>query len=639
MIQGPVNKEHSEQGAVAVIVAFAMVALVVAGALVVDLGLVRVERQANKLAADNAVTAGLRAGDGGTGQLNTSGAVCGALSFLRVNNPHLSGLPLGGCATPTPKMCVPTDPSTAFEYVGTTTSYGASYKVTIRSPYTFASSGFQEDDLPSVASDTGEGGWNGCDQLAVIVEQTTPTGLGRITGTNELTTTLRSVGRVNLGEGSQAPALLLLERDKCGVLTVGSSGVGSTSEILVTGSEKQPGSIHADTSASDCASSVFMGNKTDGIVAYGSLDGEKAGSLTSVAGFLGEPLSVVRDHPDRTYAFTGKDATSGTKVEPTGRSLVTREPVDQRYLEGVRDAVDEANDTAFEETDFSSPPWKTLTACGPGNATTVAGLNLTSADKLYVNCSGYNSMTPLNAGTVYFNGGKISNANMPNATRVYIRSSDADAIKLTNGNTFAVRGGLAGDSQCSDDAAAGAAAKLVIDNGRIAATGGMLRLCNTAVVMMGGQADACLPSPGTVLPPLEEPCSGASDGTGQVSIAGGALQDWTAPNQYPGAVPEAEQTAAWRTNLEDLALWTESFGSTSSPSYSMAGGSGMQMVGVFMTPNAAPFTLTGGGNQDLVNAQYIATSFVVKGGASLKMTVDPNTVVSMPEFDRWTLVR
>jgi hypothetical protein len=65
----------------------------------------------------------------------------------------------------------------------------------------------------------------------------------------------------------------------------------------------------------------------------------------------------------------------------------------------------------------------------------------------------------------------------------------------------------------------------------------------------------------------------------------------------------------------------------------------MHMVGVFMTPNATPFTVTGGGSQDLNNAQYIATSFVVKGGASLKMRVDPNTVVSLPSFDRWTLVR
>jgi Flp pilus assembly protein TadG len=633
------RRDHDESGVVAIIVAVAMVGLLLAGALVLDFGLVRVERQGNKLAADSAVTAGLRAGDTGGGQMNTAAAVCGALDFLRANNPSLSGLPANGCPPPANTVCSPTDPTTWTTYTATTSSGRTTYEVTIQSPYTFEGSGFPEDDLPSLTSDVGMDEWEGCDQVAVMVRQSTERSLGVLAGDDDLTTRIRSVGRVNLGDGKQAPALLLLDRKNCGVLTVGSSGGGSTSEIKVYGSADQPGTIHADTDASACGSSVFVGNKTDGLIAYSSLDESKPGSLTSVAGFMAKPMSAVRDDPNKVYGFSAKDSTSpGTKLEPTGRSIVTREPVDNRYLEGVRDAVAEANGTAFNQTSFTSPTWKTLTACGTRNASTVEALNLTAADRLYVNCSGYNSNAPLRAGTIYFNGGGISNANMPNATRVYIKSADADAIRLTNGNTFAVRGGDAGTSTCTDDAGLGQTAKLVISSGKITATGGVLRLCNTAVVLMGGAPDACLPAPGFVQEPTSTPCSGGT-GTGQVSIAGGASQDWTAPNEHAAAIPEAAQTAAWRGNLEDLALWSESYGGNSNPSYSMAGGSGMHMVGVFMTPNATPFTVTGGGSQDLNNAQYIATSFVVKGGASLKMRVDPNTVVSLPAFDRWTLVR
>jgi Flp pilus assembly protein TadG len=635
------RRRGDERGAIAIMVALAMVGLLLAGALVLDFGIVRVERQANKLAADSAVTAGLRAGDSGTGQMNPAAAVCGAFDFLRTNNPRLSGLPSPPCTPPPNAVCNPEDPGTWRTYTGTTEFGGTRYEVTIQSPYTFDGSGFPEDDLSTLTSDVGMEDWNGCDQLGVIVRQQTERGLGVFAGNEDLDTRIRSVGRVNLGDGKQAPALLLLDRKNCSVLTVGSAGGGSTSEIKVYGSADQPGTIHADSDASVCANNayVFEGNKTDGVVAYSSQDGSKAGSLTSVAGFLAKPLSVIRDDPNKVYGYTGKDSDSvGTKSEPTGRSIVTREPVDKRYLEGVRDAVAEANGTAFNQSSFTSPTWKTLTACGSGNGTAVTSLNLTAADRLYVNCSGYNSNVALNAGTIYFNGGNISNANMPNATRVYIKSATADAIRLTNGNTFAVRGGALGTATCSDDAGLGKAAKLVIDSGKITATGGMLRLCNTSVVLMGGRPDACLPAAGFVQPPTAAPCSGGT-GTGQVSIAGGASQDWTAPNEHAGAIPEAQQTAAWRGNLEDLALWSESYGGSNNPSYSMAGGSGMHMVGVFMTPNATPFTVTGNGSQDLNNAQYIATSFVVKGGASLQMRVDPNTVVSLPSFDRWTLVR
>ena len=122
-----------------------------------------------------------------------------------------------------------------------------------------------------------------------------------------------------------------------------------------------------------------------------------------------------------------------------------------------------------------------------------------------------------------------------------------------------------------------------------------------------------------------------------MSISGGAVQDWTAPNNY-NVIPASLQQTAW-SNLEDLAMWSESYGGANNPSYTMAGGSGMHSVGVFMAPNASPFTVKGGGVQNLTNAQYIATSFATTGGAQLNMRVDPNNTVTLPKLVSFTMVR
>jgi hypothetical protein len=88
---------------------------------------------------------------------------------------------------------------------------------------------------------------------------------------------------------------------------------------------------------------------------------------------------------------------------------------------------------------------------------------------------------------------------------------------------------------------------------------------------------------------------------------------------------------------EDLSLWTETYGTSST--YQMAGGGAMRVAGVFMVPDAFPFNITGGGAQDLTNAQYVVRSFSVAGGATLTMKVDPNNVVGLPSLYDYRLVR
>lgn len=646
---------RTDSGAVAILVAASALALMVVTAMVLDFGLIRLDRQTNRLAADNAVMAGLRSGDTLTGDMNTTGAVCGALGYLRANIPGLSTLPDGVCSgAPPAKLCKPSDPNgTKTTYTGSTVVGRRTFDVQIVSPYMLSSTSYPGDGQAPLSTDLGQSGWNGCDQLAVIVTQRNKPGLGSVATSGQMTIQARSVGRVNLGTGKEAPALLLLDRTNCDVLTVNTSGGGNTSQIWVKGSLDHGATIHADTDASqNCGVNhfVFTGGKLSGMVAYGSGDGKVAGSITSVAGTNPSiALSKIRDDNLNAYATSGPFGAPGSHNEPSGRGIVTRFPVDYRYLEGVRDAAAEAKTST---NNWGVPAgWKRLTDCSPTATTNLTPAasgtvgSLLSTDNLVVDCSSYNSDVALKAGQVYFTGSGVGKAIIPNATRVYIKGDtdkNTNAVSITGSDTFAIRGGTTGLTACSD-AEATVSTKFVVLGGRLNLGGGTFRACNTSVILLGGDPLGCLPGaypgPDTAPAPTGSPCSTVNTtGNGQVMNGGGAVQDWTAPNYHSGAVPDTD-LGIWRSHLEDLALWSESGTGTGPANWQMAGGSGMHTVGVFMVPNAWPFTVTGGGLQDMVNAQYIAASFIVKGGAALTMMVDPNAVVPLPAFDRWTLVR
>ena len=76
-----------------------------------------------------------------------------------------------------------------------------------------------------------------------------------------------------------------------------------------------------------------------------------------------------------------------------------------------------------------------------------------------------------------------------------------------------------------------------------------------------------------------------------------------------------------------------------SPNFKMAGGAELNVSGVFFVPNAFPMVFSGGAIFDLRDAQFITRSFAVDGGAQLLMGVDPYNAITIPKFDRWTLIR
>jgi hypothetical protein len=702
LIRRPRPDGRDEQGAVAILFALTIALIVVCAGYALDFGLLRVDRQVDESVADDAVLAGLHGLNANDGSPHPYMGVCTAIHFLQANNDNFSGVDaatgwtngLGvptasGCTSTTlrNRTCSATDRATWAVWQWTGTTGGVTYSVSIQSAYqlgTLSTSSWPEDQLPASSSDTSS--FNGCDQLGVTINQSRQPTFGRLATSGDLSTRIRSVGRVRLQPGRAAPALLLLKRTGCPVLSAGNSGGGSGTYIHVLGAYStssgitQPGTIHADTDGTACTGgsnqNIFLGLQNDGIVAYAapllgnpsSPDPTKPGMITSVAAANGVATGIIRDGLAYVHGSStlNSAATGGTQYDVAGRQLVTRSLIDQRYgvgsatPTGVPLAVSQANAVFTAGASGAPAGWTkfpaSVNACKPTQAQ-INALTLTASSKLYVDCTtnsgfqgdGSNALT-LNAGTIYFNGvvSPSGSLSLANATKVYIadQASRSDAVTLSTGATFGVNNATSNlNSGLCSSGQKSSKATLFIRTGDFKETGGTLQLCRTTVFMMGGSSTGCLPTTaGTA--PTSSPCPGINSGlgTGQFTQTGGNI-DWTAPDTLDQTLdskgnPLAAGTAAWTdpSGPEDLALWSES-ATNSSSTYNMNGGGAFHVRGVFMVPNAGPFQISGGANMNLTNAQYIVTSIQLSGGTQITMSVDPNSAVTVPDIGLVGLVR
>lgn len=676
---------RDERGAVAIVVALCVTLLCVAASFVLDFGLMRVDRQVHKSAADDAVRAGIHGLDLGDSSPHSYAGVCAAVRFLKRTDTRFAGINEGvgwtdgnglgtasGCtnASLRGRTCVAADKTTWARFVWTGTLNGKPITARIESGYLLTSSGWVEDTLSASTADEDDGA-GGCNQLAVTISHARKPGLGSLATNSDMTTSIRSVGRVVSAPGGSAPAMLLLKQSGCRIIQAGSSSGGFVKvkgAVSSTPGLSQPGTIHSDSAGGgDCGSNdaLFMGAKADGIVAYAAPleatptlpDVAKPGQITAFAAALGVSDGVLRDGTTYVCGAASLDAPGcnpGTAV--LGRGRVYRRPVDERYLSAVKGMAADAVTAAATRT-----TWTQLNSCDPTAAERVALAALTAADMLHVNCThnlGFNPAEALtiNAGKVYF-AGKVNpsaNLELANAQRVYIHGSSADALSLGSSGAFRMNtsGNLAGTECAGSPSALGRRATLVVRNGMIRQTGSStLQLCRTTVLMMSGDATstdrACLPaSPLTTPPDVTNPCGATLGvGTGQLRTTGGTV-DWTAPNTMDQTLnsdgsPLPAATAAWaRTDgPEDLAFWSESANGPAASSFSMAGGSSINLVGVLMVPNAQPFSIAGGGAQDLTDAQYIVSSINLDAQTTITMSVDPNAAVTLPDLNTVGLVR
>lgn len=695
------RSRRDDRGAVALLVAATMAGILVVVALVLDFGLVRIDRQVDKSAADSAALAGAHGLNTGDGSPHPYVGVCTALRYLKRNAARFAGfdtstgwtngaggVTASGCSDLAlrSKICKPADQSTWAVWSGSGSYQGVHVDVTIRSGYVIPSptgpDAWSEDGLPASTGDQGASSYGGCDQLAVEIGQSRKPGFGTLATTADLTTAVRSVARIQAVPGDSAPALLMLKRTGCPVLVTGASGGSSYIHVrgaLSSDGRSQPGTVHSDSDGVGCNGSnnswIFGGLGADGIVAYAAPlaadptqpDPSKPGQITAVAaanGIVGSPL---RDSNANVYGSSLLDGTGGTHSDVGTKSLVTRRLIDERYFTGVKAAISAANGLFSAGASGAPAGWTPLSAanvCQPTQAEVTASVTLANANtagRLFIGCAsssgnGFQGTGPtltIGASEVYFQGRVAPASNvaisLPNATKVYVGNKFAkpDAISISNGTSFSVNNGPLNLDPTTGNCTAGQSpskALVVVRDGQFKQTGGLLRMCRTTTVMLGGQADGCVPtSSGSA--PLALPCAGTL-GTGQFTQQGGGI-DWTAPDTLDATRdattgnPLPTATTAWQdpNGPEDLALWSES-GSNSSTNFSMAGGGLFRVRGVFMVPNADPFRLSGGAHLDLTNAQLIASGIALNGNTtSVTMSVDPNSAVTLPDQGVVGLVR
>jgi hypothetical protein len=169
----------------------------------------------------------------------------------------------------------------------------------------------------------------------------------------------------------------------------------------------------------------------------------------------------------------------------------------------------------------------------------------------------------------------------------------------------------------------------VVLDGGISMNGGALNF-NTAN-STSNLSSSCL------APIVVTPCVGSASEAasfvflraGDLSITGGAINLHHAMvYEHSGVVKITGSSSppTWLAPTEGpftgLALWAEQ----SSNKFQINGGSGVNLQGTFFAPEAAPFSLAGGGNWGQQHAQFIAFHLAVSGGGVLTMSPDSTSV-------------
>lgn len=632
-----------ERGVTLVLMALLMVALLGMAGLVVNVGLVRADRQRNKSVADVSVAAGLRALNYG-GRVAPFQGACEALGYLKTNHPELAALnlatgwstgdgnPIVGSGDPCDgsstawssninRICnynasVP-QPSTARSTFAWFTQTTGDLDVKVRAGYAASDMAADNarDDVHN--TDAPDGTKYGCDQLAVTITEREDAGFGRAVGVTELSSTMRSVGRVTVGTTADAAVgLLLLEPTGCNALVI--NGTGSNVRVLGTGA--QPGIVHADSyGTTNCSghSRVLEGHHTEGIVAKQSPSSPHVPGIVSSAALAGPPGVAARafdnDPVNNVYAEGGA---------PEGRAPVGRGYVDERYRAHMA-SLDIEADTRMGWTNAqaSANGYAVYSDCGA-----IPASRIIPDSRAFVRCDIDSPVTFSGAdadivvvGTIKLTSGEAVRATDPRTFYVYGETGGSKTGISLSGGELELNLGGAATCEARFAADRSKTTKFVLGHGSLDSSGGTLQLCSTTLLL----ADGSIP---------------ATDGTGvstngyagTLKMTGASNVDWIAPN-----TTSVRSVAADWAKFEDLAFWTE----TSAATNLNGSGSLMTLKGVFFSPNADPFEINAGSGLITADAQFITRKLKVSGGGTLNMRANPEDSVLIPFVSGYRLVR
>ena len=580
----PVARRHTndgERGAVIIITALAMVAVVIITAIVIDLGYTRGGAGFDQSSVDLAALAG-----GDALVHRRYGEACqDTVKYININARPSPGFdPTTFCAAFSGTTCSGgSSPQTV------SSATGGSYDLTIKFPVS-------DSEIADASFGAGKADGLPCERMRVILTSRQPSFFGGIVGRSGYEVTRSATVRGGASQTRLVPALWLLDPVGCVVLSV------------------QGGSKVVAGDVSDPA------NPIPGVITLDS-DGTQGCSTTKTTMQVGGTGTEVRAVPltggprergeislhalpfDATTCVGSvacKQSEVGSQILPQpipAPDRATRAPVDWLWnckatypdylgvaIEGCPAAAERGPymDRLTSAIGASGQPagfqrWSSFHSCKPTGTITVTG-------NWWVDCGTF----ALNNGTtVTFSGGNV----------VFDRG-----IKLNGGSALNINTNNATPSlpySCiPPSSAAPCTASSSSQAGFIYVRAGDWDLGGG--VFTGNHTLVYL-SPTSV-----------------VKGTGGAPPKWTAPTEGPFA---------------GLALWAEA-----KDSFNISGGAGVTLQGTFFTPYANELSLTGGGNWGQQNAQFISYRLTVSGGSNLTMAPDPTNSASLPP-PKATLIR
>ncbi|MDQ1492429.1 MAG: hypothetical protein QOJ23_4943, partial [Actinomycetota bacterium] len=432
---------------------------------------------------------------------------------------------------------------------------------------------------------TGTGTKDGtyCDRMAVKVTVTNPAYFSRVLGATSTSTTRTAVVK-KTAKGKAIPALWLL--DPTGCVSLAASGGAQLSVGDTTTSPPIPGLVTIDSDGTKCTGTQTTISSTGSgtVIQAVPTTGTKPGAISL---FALPPRATVCSSSG--HACDPSDVSSGAiKPQPTPvDDRATRSPVDWRYncksLPGLTTyAYPSYHGITLPDCDTGAPAYIDQLVARVGTSGSPG-----SSFSTLTNCSPSGTLTV--TGNVWVNCGTFSVGNGTNVTFNGNVVFQGD-VSMSNGGSITVNGG----------------------------TGPLSTDCATAITA------ACLgsSSPNAAI---------VYQRTGDLTVTGGTLTfNHAFLYQKSGALKDNGAAPKWSPPLEgpfsQLSLWSEK-----STDYSIAGGGGLDLAGVFFTPEAAPFKITGGGGVAQQHAQFISYQLTISGSGALNMAPDDKLVSISPK--------
>lgn len=612
------SHRSDEEGAVAVTTAILLIALVMMAAIVVDLGILRVDHRANQSVADMAVTAGAM-------ELGASAdrvAACNkAWAYLMENLDEVPAnqlQPAGNdCATNFAGAC---DPAVADEMV--VPLAGGALEVVIRMPVADGLPVMQPTRQAIVTDIDG----TPCERMAIEIVRDRVHNLAGVAGFTDGSSLSGAVARrVQIGESELYASLVVLDREQC--QTIRANG-GATMRVLSAtdaAGTLHPGTIIVDSAPLSCGgqNEVFdLEGSGSRIIAEGDIFSYGLGAGgTPRAGVYNQGQvddgnlspaptpgpQIRRDAIDHRYncePTPGRYDVVGPEEFRPRSSWITDPSIDHtnipacdkgnpsyirhlyQYLSARIDDVDDtdgdgfvddnANDAPNARAEFASAGFS-IFGDDPTEKCNDVSLLAASTQRLwYIDC-----------GTA-----KVKNGNqlrIPQADMVVFRGGvDVDA-----GGVLAINVDATGIEGSSD-------AVMAVWDGDLAVQG-FIRTEQTMTYLNTGRLDK----------------RGAGDLKMEAPLGG-------ACSTPVGSFPDP-------ACFEDLAVWQNGFGTGTQDEFNLGGNGGLTIVGTVFVPNAN-IDVAGDGFTDLDDAQFFGWRFEYSGTSDLTLIPNPDRATPIKLF-------